>query len=636
MNKKLLIRDLTLRDGQQSAFATRMSQAQVDRVLPYYEDANFYAMEVWGGAVPDSVMRYLGENPWSRLEKINETVGNTSKLTALSRGRNLYGYAPYPDEIIDGFFRNAVASGLDIMRIFDALNDVNNIRSSVKYIKQYGGLADCAVCYTVDSKAAANQDESKMKKKRGLFSLFGGNSNKAVAEKPKPVFTDHYFLSKAKEMVALGADMITIKDMSGLIPPSRVASLVSLFKKELNVPIDFHTHCTPGFGLASVVTAITHGADIVDTNIWYFAGGPAAPAVELIYIFCKKLGIELDVNMEAVAKINQELFSIRKELSQFDTTKQFPKPFNPLTDTLPEEIDEQFDIAIKAIEKEDEVELLKACHKIEAYFEFPKPNELVKNAEIPGGMYTNMVAQLKQLNSIDILEDAMSLIPSVRADAGLPPLVTPTSQIVGVQAVVSAMNLKKGNPKYSNPSNQFIALVKGEYGQTPVPVDPSFRKQITGSPEEIPYNTNNYKYQENPVLSEYGNVNLAKSEKEKLLLELFPAVANGFLKSLREQEFLSYKENDESGKDSKTDIGDNGDFTHEEITGNVISSPMPGNIFQILVKEGDEISKNSVVIILEAMKMENEIFSPFSGTVKRIFVNLNDRVMEDDVMIEIV
>ena len=180
MNKKLLIRDLTLRDGQQSAFATRMSQAQVDRVLPYYEDANFYAMEVWGGAVPDSIMRYLGENPWSRLEKINETVGNTSKLTALSRGRNLYGYAPYPDEIIDGFFKNAVDSGLDIMRIFDALNDVNNIRSSVKYIKQYGGLADCAVCYTVDSKPASNQDESSTKKKKGLFSLFGGN--KAVAD----------------------------------------------------------------------------------------------------------------------------------------------------------------------------------------------------------------------------------------------------------------------------------------------------------------------------------------------------------------------------------------------------------------------------------------------------------------------
>ncbi len=636
MNKKLLIRDLTLRDGQQSAFATRMSQPQVDRVLPFYKDAKFYAMEVWGGAVPDSVMRYLGENPWNRLEKISEVIGNNSKLTALSRGRNLYGYAPYPDEVIDGFFKNAVESGLDIMRIFDALNDVNNIRSSVKYIKQYGGLADCAVCYTVDSKPASDGNQSKEKVKKGLFSFISGNRNKTVTDKSKQVFTDSYFLSKAKEMVELGADMITIKDMSGLIHPSRVASLVTLFKKELSVPVDFHTHCTPGYGLASVVTAIIHGADIVDTNIWYFAGGPAAPAIEFIYVFCKKLGIELDVNMEAVAKINEELFSIRKELSQFDTTKQFPKPFNPVKDSLPEDIDKQFDLAIKAIENEDEESLLNACHKIEEYFGFPKPNELVKNAEIPGGMYTNMVAQLKQLNSIEILEDAMSLIPSVRADAGLPPLVTPTSQIVGVQAIVSAMNLKKGNPKYSNPSNQFIALVKGEYGKTPVPIDSSFREQITGSPEEVPYNTGNYKYQENPILPEFGNVELAKTEKEKLLLELFPAVAGGFLKGLRENEFLASNKKDESNNDIKTDLSNNSNILNNEITGNIISSPMPGNIFKILVKEGDIVTKNSVVIILEAMKMENEIYSPYSGKVNRIFVKPNDRVMEDDLMIEIV
>ena len=321
MSRKLLIRDLTLRDGQQSAFATRMSQDQVDRVLPFYKEANFYAMEVWGGAVPDSVMRYLGENPWHRLEKISEAVGGVSKLTALSRGRNLYGYAPYPDEIIDGFFKNAVDSGLNIMRIFDALNDVNNIRSSVKYIKQYGGMADCAVCYTVDPKYEDTEEKNE-KTKKGLLSLFGGKNKKEETPQPKKVFTDEYFVSKAKEMVALGADMITIKDMSGLIPPTRVASLVSALKKELNVPIDFHTHCTPGFGLGSVLTAIMHGVDIVDTNIWYFAGGPAAPAIELIYVFCKKLNIDLDINMEAVAKINDELFNIRKELEQFDTTKQ--------------------------------------------------------------------------------------------------------------------------------------------------------------------------------------------------------------------------------------------------------------------------------------------------------------------------
>ena len=220
MAQKLLIRDLTLRDGQQSSFATRMSQAQIDTVLPFYKDANFYAMEVWGGAVPDSVMRYLNENPWDRLEKIKAVVGDVSKLTALSRGRNLFGYAPYTDEIIEGFCKNSIDSGLGIMRIFDALNDVDNVKATIKYIKKYGGIADCAVCYTTDP----------VYPKLSMMDKIKGKKNPAI------IFTDNYFLNKAKEMEALGADMITIKDMSGLIPPAKVSELITLFKKNLKIP----------------------------------------------------------------------------------------------------------------------------------------------------------------------------------------------------------------------------------------------------------------------------------------------------------------------------------------------------------------------------------------------------------------
>ena len=618
MKRKLLIRDLTLRDGQQSAFATRMNQSQVDRVLPYYRDANFYAMEVWGGAVPDSVMRYLGENPWDRLKKISDGVQGASKLTALSRGRNLYGYVPYPDEIIDGFFKNAVSSGLNIMRIFDALNDVDNIKSSIKYIKKYGGLADCAVCYTIDPKY---DDEVKIVEKKGFLGLF--NKKEEIRIKKENVFTDRYFLQKAKEMLALGADMITIKDMSGLIPPTRVANLISLFKRELNVPIDFHTHCTPGYGLGSVLSAIVNGADIVDTNIWYFSGGPAAPAIELVYIFCQKLGIELDVNMEAVAKINAELFGIRRELEAFDTVKQFPNPFNPLTDTLPAAIDKLFDEAIAAVQINNETALLEACHQIEAYFNFPKPDERVKNAEIPGGMYTNMVAQLKQFNSLDILEDAMKLIPSVRLDAGLPPLVTPTSQIVGVQAVSSALNLKNGRDKYANASNQFVALVKGEYGKTPVPVDPEFRLKIAGTRDETPYDTSTYKRQENPVLPEFENVRLAKDEKEELLLELFPAVATQYLRKIRETEFASHQ----SQKTTVTGAGTvPTDAEVKEPEGYITESPMPGSVMKFLVKEGDEVQRGKNLFVLEAMKMENDVISEYSGKVYKIYVKPGDIV----------
>ena len=612
MAQKLLIRDLTLRDGQQSSFATRMTQQQIDRVLPFYKDANFYAMEVWGGAVPDSVMRYLNENPWDRLEKIKAVVGNVSKLTALSRGRNLFGYAPYTDEIIEGFCRNSIESGLGIMRIFDALNDVNNVKSTIKYVKKYGGIADCAVCYTIDPKYP----------KLSLMDKLKGKKN------PAPVFTNEYFLNKAKEMEALGADMITIKDMSGLINPARIAELMPLFKSNLKIPVDFHTHCTPGYGLGAVLSAIVHGVDIVDTNIWNFAGGPAAPAIELIYIFCKKLGIELDVNMEAVAKINKELYTIRKELEAFDAVKQFPDPFNPLTDTLPANIDKFFDNAIAAAKSNNEEALLEACHAIEAYFNFPKPNELVKKAEVPGGMYTNMVAQLKQLNSMDILEDAMKLIPTVRLAAGLPPLVTPTSQIVGAQAVNCALDIKNHKPMYSNVSNQFVALVKGEYGKTPVPVDPAFRLKIAGTREETPYDTSKYQMQENPVLTEFGGVKLAENEKEVLLMELFPAVAKNFLTKQKEARYMATHKGEQAQQ--TVDVQ-----KEEPITGKVVEAPMPGNIFKILVKPGDVVSKGQNVLVLEAMKMENNITSDYAGKVKRILVQEGKAVTAGAKLIEI-
>ena len=615
MAQKLLIRDLTLRDGQQSSFATRMTQQQIDRVLPFYKDANFYAMEVWGGAVPDSVMRYLNENPWDRLEKIKAVVGNVSKLTALSRGRNLFGYAPYTDEIIEGFCRNSIESGLGIMRIFDALNDVNNVKSTIKYVKKYGGIADCAVCYTIDPKYP----------KLGLLDKLKGKKN------PEPVFTNAYFLDKAKQMAALGADMVTIKDMSGLIQPSRIAELIPLFKQNLSIPVDFHTHCTPGYGLGAVLMAIIKGVDIVDTNIWNFAGGTGAPAIELVYIFCKKLGVELDVNMEAVAKINKELYGIRKELEAVDASKQFPNPFNPLTDQLPAEIDKEFDKAIEAAKANNEEALLNACHAIEAYFNFPKPNELVKKAEVPGGMYSNMVAQLKQLNSMDILEKAMELIPTVRLAAGLPPLVTPTSQIVGAQAVNCALDIKAGKPMYSNVSNQFVNLVKGEYGKTPVPVDPEFRLKIAGTREEIPYDTSKYQMQPNPELPEAGGVKLAANEKEVLLLELFPQVAKNFL---TKQKVAAYEAQHKADAPQAEKVVAE-EKKNEPITGKTVKAPMPGSILRFTGKPGDTVTKSQTVVILEAMKMENSIATDYAGTVKRLLVKEGTTVAADAPMIEI-
>ena len=616
MARNLKIRDLTLRDGQQSSFATRMNQAQIDRCLPYYKDANFYAMEVWGGAVPDSVMRYLNENPWTRLETIHKAIGNVSKLTALSRGRNLFGYSPYTDEIIDGFCRNAIESGLGIMRIFDALNDVDNVKSTVKYVKQYGGIADCAVCYTVDPKYPEPTFMQRLMGKK----------------KHEQVFTDAYFLDKARQMAALGADMITIKDMSGLIPPRRVATLVKLFKQHLSIPVDFHTHCTPGYGLASVLAAIVAGVDIVDTNCWYFGGGTGAPAIELVYVFCQKLGIDLGVNMKAVAKINTQLREIRKELnmSVFGVEKPEPKPFNPLTDKLPAEIDALFDAAIKAAQNDDEEATIAACRKIEAYFGFPAPNELVQKAEIPGGMYSNMVAQLKQLKSEEILPRAMELIPSVRLAAGLPPLVTPTSQIVGAQAVNCALDEKAGRPMYTNKSSQFVGLVKGEYGKTPVKIDPEFRFKICGVREETPYDTSKYQMQPNPELPEAGGVKLAANEKEVLLLELFPLVAKTFLTEQKKKAYEAAKPAAQKAEEKPVE-----EKKQAVITGNTVTAPLPGRIIEIKVKVGDEVKAGQEVVVLEAMKMENAVSTDYSGKVKQVLVQAGDTVATDAVLLEI-
>lgn len=584
-------------------------------------------MEVWGGAVPDSVMRYLGESPWDRLRACSNEMKGISLLSALSRGRNLFGYVPYPDYVLEGFYKKAIDNGLNVMRIFDALNDIDNIRESVKMINSLGGISDTAVCYTVDPK----DTPAEAPRKKGFFArLFGGNDTPAAPEK---IFTDEYFVEKAKEMEALGAKMVTLKDMAGLVNPARIFTLMPKLKQALKVPVDFHTHCTPGYGLAAVLTAIIKGVDIVDTNIWWFGGGSAAPAIELVWIFCQKLGIEMAVNMDAVAKIRKELVVARKALADFDLNKdKWPNDFDEYYAKMPKEIDAEFDRAIAAANDNREEDLLDACHKIEAYFGFPKPNELVKNAEVPGGMYSNMVANLRALKAEDVLDEAMALIPKVRRDAGLVPLVTPTSQIVGSQAVALALDRRKGAPDYSNKNNQFISLVKGEYGKTPVAIDPAFREKITGSPEERPYDTGSFREPANPELPEFGGVKLAQNEEEFLLLELLPSVANTFLKNKRKAEFeakqAEMKAAEPEAKPEETQA------PVEEITGKVFRAPMGGTVIELLAKPGQTVKTGDLLLEYEAMKMENDLATDIEGTIKRFLVKEGDVIATDQPLVE--
>ncbi len=617
--KKLKIRDLTLRDGQQSLFATRLSQSEIDKLLPYYENAGFYIMEVWGGAIPDSVMRYLDQSPWDRLRACSKAMKGKSLLSALSRGRNLFGYVPYPDYVLEGFYKEAIANGLNVMRIFDALNDIDNVKESIRLINELGGIADGAVCYTVDPKTEPEQ-----------VGFFGRLFGKKPAE-PEKIFTDEYFVEKAKQMEALGAKIITLKDMAGLVNPLRAASIISKLKANVKVPVDFHTHCTPGYGLASSVMAIINGVDILDTNIWWFGGGSAAPAIELVYLFTQKLGVEIDVDMKAVGEIRKHLLGARQSLKDFDLG-QLPREFDPLNDKLPAEVEAQLDRAIAAAKSSDEATLLDACHAIEQYFGFPKPNELVKEAEVPGGMYSNMVAQLKALHAEDLLDDAMRLIPMVRRDAGLVPLVTPTSQIVGSQAVSVALDRRKGNADYTTKSNQFISLVKGEYGHTPVAIDPAFREKITGDATEKPYDTSSYKRPENPVLEDLGGVKLASNREEELLLELLPSVANGFLRRRRTEEFDA-KQAEEAKKQAEAAPAAPA-VPQEPITGETLVAPMGGRIIEVNVKPGDKVKKGDILLVYEAMKMENDVEAEKDEVIKRVFVDVDQIVGTDAVLIE--
>lgn len=329
--------------------------------------------------------------------------------------------------------------------------------------------------------------------------------------------------------------------------------------------------------------------------------------------------------MTAVAKIRERLEGIRRELSAYDLVKSFPIAFDPLTDKIPAEVDALFDKAIAAAKANREDELLDACHRIEAYFNFPKPNIIVKEAEVPGGMYSNMVAQLKSLGAEDVLNDAMALIPEVRKAAGLVPLVTPTSQIVGSQAVNLAIDRKKGNPDYTMVTNQFINLIKGEYGKTPVPIDPAFREKITGSPEEKPYDISSYKAPENPTLPEFGGMKLAKDENDYLLLQLFPTVGATFLRNRRAEEYAAAPKEEKAEEKAPAEA---------PITGPVQKVPMGGSVISVAVKAGDSVKKGAPLLVYEAMKMENTVTAEREGVIKRVFVQPGQVIATDAVLVE--
>ena len=511
---KTKFNDVTLRDGHQSLLATRMTNKQVLYILELLREVDLNSIEAWGGATLDATMRYLDEDPWKRLELVYKNA-NDIPIRALCRGQNLFGYNPYPDEVVEKFNYNAVKNGVGVMRIFDALNDPNNLKTAIKAVKSAGGIFDGAIAYTTG-----------------------------------PIFNVEYFVNYAKALEKEGADVISIKDMAGLLSPELCYKLIKRLKEEVSLPIHLHSHTTPGFGHLNGVIAIALGIDAIDTAFMAMSGGSSLPSIEILTAFARRMGRDVEYDPHLYSAIDNRVREVRKELEAFDKLNT-PMPF-PIV--LPKQLEEKIDKIIELVDIQEFNEALKEMHSLEAMFNFSPPDYLVLEAQIPGGMYTNLLSQLETFNALDRIKDVMKEIPKVREAAGYPPLVTPTSQIVGVQAV---MNVIKG--EYKMITAPFKALVEGQYGKTPAPISPEFRKMITGDPNEHLYARSEVKF-DNPKVPELG-IELCKNEEEELLYLLFPQTAVPFLTKRRYKEYnLELEKEFEKIADFSEKVADGGWF----------------------------------------------------------------------------
>ncbi|HQH92784.1 MAG TPA: hypothetical protein PLY71_04360 [Candidatus Fermentibacter daniensis] len=468
--------DLSLRDGQQSLLATRMSTDQVLDAMPLILDCGIKTMEVWGGATLDSAMRFLDENPFDRLRRMSDLAKPYScGLRTLSRGQNLFGYDPYPDDIVSDFNRESVRSGTTIMRIFDALNYIPNYKAALEGVREAGGVFDGAVCYTTG-----------------------------------PLYKTSYFVNKALELEAAGADMISDKDMAGLKDPVSAWEYYTTLKDRLKVPVVSHTHCTPGYGHISAVIALLAGVDSIDVCFLPFAGGSSHPSLEVVALFAEILGVDtgLDLDPKMLGRVHASLSNSIEECEKKFGLKVHRSVW-PGRDALAP-------LAEKTLDHLSEgriAQALETVHRIEAACGFPPPSEAVRKSQIPGGMYSNFVNQLARDGKSEYMDKALDAVQEVRSKAGWVPLVTPTSQIVGVKSYFTALG------KDTNPV-QYVNLIAGYYGKTPFPIDASYREEVCGFRDERSYDSSQFR-RDIPTLPG-TEIPIAETEQEKLLYYLFP------------------------------------------------------------------------------------------------------------------
>lgn len=442
-NKPLYITDTILRDAHQSQAATRMTLEDMLPACEVLDSIGYWSLECWGGATFDACMRFLNEDPWERLRALRKALPHT-KLQMLFRGQNILGYKHYADDVVDAFCRKSIENGIDIIRIFDALNDVRNLEQAIRSTKKYGGMVEAAMSYTIS-----------------------------------PIHDEAYFVKLAKELEQMGADVICIKDMANLLLPLDAYSLVKRLKETVSVPIHLHTHNTTGTGDMVLLMAAYAGVDIVDTALSPMANGTSQPATESLVATLqgsvRDTGLDLNKMSEAAAHFR----TVAKRLEQQGSLD--PKVLHVDTNTL-------------------------------LY-------------QVPGGMLSNLISQLKQAGKEDRYYDVLAEIPRVRADFGYPPLVTPSSQIVGTQAV---MNIITGE-RYKTFTKESKAMLRGEYGKLPGEVNEAVRAKAGISPEEVI--TCRPADLLEPELPKYREEfrTIAQSDEDVLSLALFPQVAPKFL-----------------------------------------------------------------------------------------------------------
>jgi len=589
MSKPLGITEVVLRDGHQSILATRLRLEDMLPIASTLDEVGYWSIESWGGATFDSCIRYLGEDPWERIRALKKAMPNT-KQQMLFRGQNILGYRHYADDVVEKFVERAHVNGIDVFRIFDAMNDVRNLQTSIKAAVKVGAHAQGTLSYT-----------------------------------ESPVHTLEGWLTMAKQLEDMGAHSLCIKDMSGLLKPYDAAELISKLKETVALPIALHCHATTGLSVATQMKAIDSDVDVIDTSISSMSMTYGHSPTETIAAIVEGSSRDSGLNVEKMAEVAAYFRDVRDKYSEFEGS-------------------------LKGVDAR------------------------ILTAQVPGGMLTNMENQLKEQGAADKFDEVLTEIPKVRKDLGYIPLVTPTSQIVGTQAVLNVLT----GERYKSVTKETAGVLKGEYGATAAPVDAELQARIldgkdviTCRPADLLDPEVDKLSEELQVLAKEKNINLADDTIDDVLtyalfpqiglkflenrnnpaaFEPIPTKANSKSKVVTEASDPTAPENYAVSVDGKVyDVivapggsidaitlpaGDDAMKQSTSISAEeTLNAPLAGNIFKVLVNEGDHVEAGDVVIIMEAMKMETEIRAVTAGEIVSLFTKEGDSVAVGDALL---